>query len=191
MPACVPGGALWRGGLFSRGFDPGPVLERREVVSGVAGGLPLGKIVDDSEGLLAMKPLEPLPEILSSLCKGNVCERFGESGRRCEARSISPPAGDEPGLTASKPAGRGFVEARDTALAEGPRGRGGCSSRSSFGPCEISASEGFLLPLAVEGLCTESALLPKVPFLFLLREPPIDRARDRRDEERLPGRDWL
>lgn len=80
---------------------------------------------EGAEGRRAMKLFGPLPDILSSLCRGKVCVRLGESGRW----PSEPPVG---------------------------RGGGGCIGR---GPRARSASDGFRVPFAVDGLEFCSTLL--------------------------------
>jgi hypothetical protein len=80
----LDGGSARKPGSRSR-------TERREVLSAVSGGLPIDDVGNGCEGLLAMKLFGPLPDILSSLWGGNVCVRFGDSGRCCVFWPGNPP----------------------------------------------------------------------------------------------------
>jgi hypothetical protein len=158
------------------------------VVSAVGGGRSIDTIGEGCDGLLAMKLFGPLPDCRVSLCSGNVCVRLGDSGRTCDACS---PARNEPGLSPRKPAGRLFGATGNAPLPKIVEGKGGIASRAGFGPPEILARDGFLVPLAVDGLVIVSGLLPIVPLLFLLLVLATDRARECLNEEGLGGRDWL
>ena len=81
--------------------------------------------------------------------------------------------------------------ARSAAVAKVVDGRGGGSAFAILGPPAMLASDGFVMPLAVDGLGIGSVLLPTVPFLILLFVGPIDRARECPSEDGLAGRDWL